>query len=309
MLVQCVGPRIRICGYRGNVLGKSIGKRGISVFHGVSETLIHIHNASSVPWVVLIPVGTILLRTITTLPLSIWQRKRIVKQQELRKLVQAVPPVTKLRLAASMASRTDNSISSSGSVAGELVNGGSRSLTPEQITLLAVKETRKRQKRLFAKYNVQMWKNFILPLVQIPLWVTLSMGIRTLTEKRLLETNSGELLNSIVPPTLDLSLPMDSLPMLVPLVLGSLALANVEYNGKTLTTTRASNAGIILAPNDHSRASQAMTSILNMSRFGCIFMMGISSQAPLLLSLYWISSQLYSFTQNLVLNWLWPYER
>lgn len=310
MWIQRVGSRVGIRECRaGNALGTFIGKRRISVFQGVSETLISIHNASSLPWVVLIPVGTILLRTVTTLPLSIWQRKRIVKQQELRKLVQAVPPVTKLRLAASTA---ENSITSSGSATSELLGGStarSRTLTPEQITLLAVKETRKRQKRLFAKYNVQMWKNAILPLVQVPLWVTVSMGIRALTEKRLLETNTGELLNSIVPPTLDLTLPLDSLPMLIPLVLGSLALTNVEYNGKALTSTRASNAGIELATDEHSRAAQAMASILNLSRFGCIFMMGISFQAPLLLSLYWISSQLYSFTQNLILNWLWTYER
>ncbi|QLL33216.1 hypothetical protein HG536_0E01270 [Torulaspora globosa] len=314
MLIHRIGPRVSIreC-LAGNSLGTSISKRKISVFQGVSETLIHIHSASSLPWVVLIPLGTILLRTVTTLPLSVWQRKRIVKQQELRKLVQAIPPVTKLRLAASTASRSENSITSSGSATGELPNGGStarsRTLTPEQITLLAVKETRKRQKRLFAKYNVQMWKNAVLPLVQMPLWVTLSMGIRSLTEKRLLETNTGQLLNSIVPPTLDLSLPLEPLPMLVPLILGSLALINVEYNGKALSSTRASNAGIVLATDEHSRAAQGMASILNISRFGCIFMMGISSQAPLLLSLYWISSQLYSFTQNLILNWLWPYER
>lgn len=314
MLSRCLGPRLNVHGVRaGGRLGSSVGKRNLSLFQGVSETLIGIHDATSLPWVVLIPLGTILLRTVTTLPLSIWQRKRIVKQQELRKLVQAVPPVTKLRLAASTASRSDNTITSSGSATSDLSDGASsgrsRTLTPEQITLLAVKETRKRQKRLFTKYGVQMWKNAVLPLVQIPIWVTLSMGIRTLTEKRLIETTHVELLNSVIPQTLDLSLPLDSLPMLVPLVLGSLALTNVEYNGKMLSSTRASNAGIVLATDEHSRAAQSMASILSMSRFGCIFMMGVSSQASLLLSLYWISSQLYSFIQNLILNWLWPYER
>lgn len=310
MLVTSLAPRIRV----RSAFGLHSSRRGFSVFQGVSDALITAHNASGLPWVVLIPLGTIALRTVTTLPLSIWQRRRIVKQQELRKLIQAIPPVTKLRLAATTASRNDKiPITSSGSTVSEVPTtdtpSRSRTLTPDQITLLAVKETRKRQKRLFDKYNVQMWKNVVLPLVQIPLWVTLSMGIRTLTEKRVLETNHYDILSAYLPTSLDLSLPLDSLPMLLPMILGSLALTNVEYNGKMLTSTRASDAGIKVATDEFSRISQSMRSILNVSRFSCIFMMGISSQAPLLLSLYWISSQAFSFIQNLILNWLWPYER
>lgn len=310
MLVSSCTSRASLRG----VIGLQSNKRSFSMFQGVSDALVTIHTASGLPWVVLIPLGTIALRTVTTLPLSIWQRKRIVKQQELRKLVQAIPPVTKLRLAATTASKIETGpITSSGSAISETPttepSGKNRTLTPEQITLLAVKETRKRQKRLFSKYNVQMWKNIVLPLVQVPLWVTLSMGIRTLTEKKLLETNYYNILSTYIPPNLDLSLPLDSLPMLLPMILGSFALTNVEYNGKMLTSTKASDAGIKVATDEFSKISQSMTSILNISRFSCIFMMGISSQAPLLLSLYWISSQAYSFIQNLVLNWLWPYER
>lgn len=314
MLLGCASSTIRLNGFKlCSKLGTAVGRRRISMFQGVSDTLITLHNATSLPWVVLIPLSTILLRTATTLPLSIWQRRRIVKQQQLRKLIQAVPPVTKLRLAASQTSKSENTITSSGCATSDLDTSGPSArtpvLSPEQITLLAVKETRKRQKMLFSKYKVQMWKNAVLPLVQVPIWVTLSMGIRTLTEKRLLESNNCDILETAIPRTLDLSLPLDSLPMLVPLVLGSLALTNVEYNGKMLSATKASDAGIRVATDEHSRASQSMASILNISRFSCIFMMGISSQAPLLLSLYWISSQLYSFIQNLILNWLWPYER
>ena len=183
-------------------------------------------------------------------------------------------------------------------------------LTPEQITLLAVKETRKRQKLLFKKYGVQMWKNALLPLVQIPLWVTVSMGIRTLTENPLREKlyNNGWLSSVGIDENLYLSEPLEAYPFAVPLVLGTLSMLNVEYNGKVIQGDSAKNLGLKLRA-DNSRLQLGIQTILNVTRIGTVFMMGFSSQTALLLSLYWISSQLYSLLQNIFLNWLWPYQR
>ncbi|GAV52330.1 hypothetical protein ZYGR_0AG03210 [Zygosaccharomyces rouxii] len=295
-------------------LPNRIGRRHFSLFQNVSDTFVTLHEATSIPWMILIPLTTIGLRTCLTLPLSIWQRKRIIKQQELRKVVQAIPPVTKLRLAAATnaASKANDEITSSGSIVKEEeqpVQTKPQRLTPDQITLLAVKETRKRQKRLYGKYNVQMWKNAVLPLVQIPLWITVSMGLRNLTEKRLLENHEWSPIKHFFPANLDLSLPWDEMPMVAPLILGTISLINVEYNGRVMTSTATSRAGIETAPDEHSRMSQGIKSILNVSRLSCIFMMGISSQASILLSLYWVSSQFYSLIQNIFLDWLWPYQR
>lgn len=295
-------------------LPNRVSRRQFSLFQNVSETFVSLHEAVPLPWMILIPLTTIGLRTCLTLPLSIWQRKRVIKQQELRKVVQAIPPVTKLRLAAATngASKANDEITSSGSIVKEEEQPTQikpQKLTPDQITLLAVKETRKRQKRLFGKYNVQMWKNAILPLVQIPLWITVSMGLRNLTEKRLLETHDWSSVTHFFPANLDLSLPWDETPMVAPLILGTLSLINVEYNGKVMTSTSTSRTGIETASSEHSRLSQSIKAILNISRLSCIFMMGISSQASILLSLYWISSQFYSLIQNIFLNWLWPYQR
>ena len=51
----------------------------------------------------------------------------------------------------------------------------------EQILLLSAKEARKRQKELFAKNGVQLWKNFILPAFQVPLWIMMSITMRDLS--------------------------------------------------------------------------------------------------------------------------------
>lgn len=289
----------------------------------MADAFVELHGVTGLPWLVLIPTTTFALRTVFTLPLSIWQRKRIVKQQELRKVVQSVPPVVKLRLASVASRAQEESLSSSGNVSSkeetaELMSRQKRQLTPQQITMLALKEMRSRQKNLFRKYDVQMWKNIVLPLVQVPLWVTVSMGIRKLSEGKIIDSNlpHSHALQELVETdwittigSLDLSLPIDSAPMLLPVILGTISMMNVEYNGNMMQATMIGNAGIKTATDTSSRASQTLNSILSATRLGTIFMIGVSTQASTLLTLYWISSQAYSFIQNRILDWLWPYQR
>ncbi|CAL9732151.1 cytochrome c oxidase assembly protein Cox18p, mitochondrial [Monosporozyma unispora] len=249
------------------------------------------HELTGIPWVVLIPLTTVTLRTVFTLPISIMQRKRIVKQQELRKISTSSTPIIKSRLAL-------------------LVNdkGNKTKLTPDQIQLLAMKETRKRQKLLFKLYNIPLWKNVMLPLVQIPLWTTLSLSIRNLTSLEI-ERSTKQWFESFNWNGIDLTGPLLDYPMIIPLTLGALSIMNVEYNGKMISRRNTDNVGIEVYRDDQSRINQAMKSILNISRIGCIFMMGVSSQSAVLLSLYWISSQLYSLIQNIILDKMWPYQR
>jgi inner membrane protein COX18 len=233
-----------------------------------------------------------------------------LKQQELRKLVQPITPIIKLRLAAVTNKKSRNAarISSNGSFMPlQLQNAGV--LTPEQITLLAVKETRKRQKKLFKKYNVPLWKNALLPMVQIPLWVTVSMGIRTLTETQLIESFYPSWFSALGFSSFDLSSPLVAMPLLAPILVGTLAVLNVELNGRLMFSSSLSSQGIKTISRNSTRVQEAMTSILNVSRLGCVVMLAMSSQAPFLLSLYWISSQLFSLVQNIILNWIYPYQR
>lgn len=300
------------------------GSRKFGSLQTVADTFVQLHDASGLPWLVLIPSATFALRTALTFPLSVWQRKRIVKQQELRKVVQSVPPVVKLRLVSMTAKANEEELSSSGSKIStkeetvDALQRKKRQLTPEQITMLSLKEMRKRQKSLFKKYNVQMWKNSILPLVQVPLWVSISMGLRTLTNERLVDTNMphGHILQDLSETnwltylgSLDLSLPIDAAPMLLPIILGTVSMINVEYNGKMMQATTIGTSGITTATDTQSAASQTLNSILTATRISTIFLIGVSTQASCLLSLYWISSQVFSLVQNQILDWLWPYQR
>ncbi|KAG0661820.1 Cytochrome c oxidase assembly protein cox18, mitochondrial [Maudiozyma exigua] len=298
-------------------------QRTFATFQTVADTFTTIHETSGIPWLVLIPTITFTLRTVLTLPFSILQRKRIVKQQELRKVVQSMTPIIKVRLAAAKASENEASTKIKEKVTitsrKDLIEGKkpmtdmmkqetTKQLTPEQIVLVAAKETRKRQKTIFKQHKVQMWKNMILPLVQIPLWCTVSMGIRKLTEWKI-EGSTHAWFESFKFHDIDLTGPLEIYPMVIPITLGIVSILNVEYNGKMLLRRTTDVVGIETYRDDNSRLTQGIKSVLNVSRIGAVFMMGVSSQASILLSLYWISSNLYSLLQNIILDFLWPYQK
>lgn len=292
---------------------KRCGASQFSTFQAVGTAFMQLHDFTGLPWVVLVPGGTIVLRSVLTLPLSIWQRKRFIKQQKLRKLVQAVSPVVKLRLAAAVNSKNGLAeVTGLGHRKRDDIGSNLKAseLTAEQIIFLSFKEMRKRQKALFKKHDVQIWKNAVLPIIQVPLWVSISMGLRQLTEQTIKESNTitnsdynvWNYLNSM-----DLSLPPDQAPLALASILGALAMVNVENNNKMVQTTNTSALNIETADSKRSKSPRAISGIINLSRLLSVLLMIISSQAPILLSLYWISSQLYSILQNTILNWLWPY--
>jgi inner membrane protein COX18 len=263
-----------------------------------------LHAYSGIPWWALIPLTTITLRTVWTLPLAILQRKRTQKQAELRPIVNAMGPILRLKLA----SRAQSAKQKETQQAGELVDGvvpqgaiGGRAaaLTYEQIMLLSAKERRERQKKLFKEHGCQMWKNFTLPLFQIPLWLAMSATFRDLSGWN--EISSNPLDDSLVSEGLywfsDLTVadPMSILPVM----LGTLALTNVEWNFKTMQLHNSSSVR-------RSQRITAFDSVMNMSRLGVVFLMAVSTQAPAALALYWISSNAFSTVQNMVLDYYVP---
>lgn len=305
-------PLNSICSNRVTLRSNiSFQKRSITSFNGIADVFTMLHDNTGLSWLVLIPLTTFTLRTFFTLPLSVMQRKRIVKQQELRKVVQATTPIVRLRLAGAVSEANNRSLDkavSKDTVAESITVSKLKNLTPDQIRILSIKETRNRQKKMFKKYNVQIWKNAMLPLIQMPLWVSVSLGIRSLTELRI-HRSSHEWFESFRCNGVDLIEPWTDYPLVFPIVLGTLSMLNVEYNGRMMSRKNLDSIGIESYTDESSRVTQSFKSILNLSRIGCIFMIGVSSQAPILLSLYWVCSQLYSIIQNVILDYLWPYKR
>lgn len=232
------------------------------------------HAASGLPWPVFIPLMTCSIRFFTTLPLAVWNRRRIARQREVQPLLAASVPIIKVQLAQSVALR------------------GSK-LTPEQINVLAAKERRKRRVALYRELGCQNWKALVLPAVQIPVFVAMSFAVRSLvgfdltgvTEFGNVDQSQFWWFRNLVEP--------DPLGLL-PLGIGALALSNVELNAR-------------LAPQPQGkRGPSAVALIANISRAGSVIFMAISFQAASALQLYWFSSNAFSFLQNKALDRIFP---
>lgn len=258
-----------------------------------------LHALSGLPWWAFIPLTTFSLRAVITLPLAVVQRKRIQKQSSLRPIVSATNPVLKLNLAKKV-QKAQQEIEQNDNTTNPallLLKGSLSNMKYEEILLLAAKETRKRQKTLFKRHGVQIWKNITLPAIQIPLWVGMSVAMRNLSGWSTWDVMKNQALD----PTLysegilwftDLTC---ADPMHVfPLMLGVISLCNVEWTFKTIK--------LLLPSRRRAFRSSLTDAMANVSRMAVVFMMAISLHAPVSLVLYWFSSQLFSLLQNIVMD-------
>ena len=289
-----------------------------------AEMLVAFHDFSLIPWWALIPLTTFTLRTVWTFPLALWQRKRLQRQNLFRPIVSGMNPILKLKLgdrvmkyrsqgSGSQGSGSQGSGSQgSGSIGSGSIGPGSGSQGPgsghplasmsyEQIVLLAAKECRKRQKALFKTHDISLWKNLLLPAFQIPLWVAMSLTMR--------QVSGWMSWNSIANKPMSPSLAHEGFGWIqdlstfdhwhiTPVVLGIVSLCNVEWTAAALAGARA-RVSMSLRPT----FSQAM---VNVGKMSVVFMMVVAINAPSAVCLYWISSQVYSLIQNVVLDKAYP---
>ncbi|CAM9019704.1 unnamed protein product [Wickerhamomyces anomalus] len=276
----------------------------MEVIDYLTATLQTIHTVSGIPWWALIPLTTIAFRSCWTLPIAILQRKRTQKQNELRPIINAMGPVLRLKLAskaqaAQVSNQKLNQVGGVDALMNNAAPSAASSLNYEQIMLLSVKERRERQKKLFKQHNCQLYKNFLLPAFQIPLWVAMSFTFRNLSGWT--DITSKPLDSSLIHEGIfwfqDLTV-MDPLGIM-PVALGVLALTNVEWNYKTMELQNFSSAKRSLRPT-------AFDAVMNISRISIVFLMAVCTQAPAALGLYWISSNAFSSVQNMLLDYYLP---
>ncbi|ANB14874.1 Cox18p [Sugiyamaella lignohabitans] len=270
----------------------------ISLVEPVHDAFQHLHTWSGLEWHALIPLTTILLRSTFTLPISILNRLRTRKQVELQPLLSGMGPILKARLASSKAAQQGL-------------------LTREQIEVLTVKEKRKQRIKLFKKFKCQTWKNLTLPLVQIPIWIEMSMVIRSMCGWSALKGIPSE--PSFLSDSfwwysdLIVSDPYYALP----LAIGAVSMANIEWNvlsNLSPAARRERELKEVARSNPDSEKELTMAGqsgvsgpsipviLTNMARGGTIIFITIAMQAPTALCLYWFSSNAYSLVQNILLD-------
>lgn len=277
-----------------------------SMINSLTSLFQTIHNYTEIKWCFLIPISTFFLRTLMTFPISLYQRKIIQKQNELRPIISGTSPILKFNLAkrfeeAKLYKEKNNKdcIKSKKT----LPLSHLAELGTESLFFIVKKEVKKRQKILFKKHNVQLWKNIILPTVQIPLWITISLVMRQLTDWK-----SWIRIENI---PLDKSLSQGGLWWftdltrydeyhIIPFFIGIFYFINAQYAAKSHR----------IQENEKNKNFQSAIKNLFelLSRVSTIFLITISSYAPVALSLYWISSQFYSFLQNFFFDKYLPIE-
>ncbi|XBW38611.1 hypothetical protein QEN19_004200 [Hanseniaspora menglaensis] len=266
----------------------------------IPEFITKFQQWSGLPYYQLVPLTTISIKLLVSLPISIWNRKLLIKQNGLRSLTKAMSPVYKMKLTA------HNNISN-------------HKLTPDQVRLLSMKQQRKQQKIVFKDSKAQLWKNLLQPLTQLPIWVGFTYGIRelpaylaqnpqqsssestsTLSEPEV-QTNNlvDESLGDIFP-LLDVY-GLNLTPVLISTVLGCISLLNVEHYSKVLSKRQwydlgKEHNGIILR-----------NGLIQVSRMFCLGLVFTSFQQTDLLVCFWIVSQFGQWIVNKIVD-LWKFE-
>lgn len=235
----------------------------------VHTALTSLHQFTGLSWPVLIPLTTIGLRLALTTPLAVLNRKRAQKQAKLAPLLQAMVPVFKAQLAAGAAAKRHE-------------------LTAEQIGVLATKERRKQRISLYKEAKCQNWRMLLLPAIQIPLFVAMSLTLRSMCgwsvldsiplEQGFTEQGFGWIQSLDRPDNYGI----------LPLAVGAFSLGNVELHSRALPT--------------NSQGPSVAAALINFSRFGCVLFMAMAFQAPSAIGLYWLSSNAFSFVQTALMD-------
>ncbi|RCH81476.1 membrane insertase cox18 [Rhizopus stolonifer] len=231
-----------------------------------NEQIIHIIHNTGLPWWATIVSSTILLRSCLTFPIAVYQQQSIGKMINLAPMVQSWGETLKTQ------------------VGKQSVRQGWH-YTRYQAELQ--KRYSQKVKEIYAHYGCSRWKLLLLPYIQIPLFVSMSLSLRHVAAMPLpwwgqtAETPASGLSDEGLGWFMDLTVADPT--MMVPFLIGAGNLINVELN----------------AWYANKAQSKKQTIITNVLRGVSIAFVPIAAQTPMAIGLYWLSSAWYSVAQNL----------
>eukprot|EP00052_Salpingoeca_macrocollata_P003749 m.37512 g.37512 ORF g.37512 m.37512 type:complete len:342 (-) comp13618_c0_seq2:104-1129(-) len=176
----------------------------------LAQGLEWLQESTGLPWWATILTTTIVLRSTITLPLAVYQRKVLAKAELLQPTILEWRKALQYKLA---------------------VLGRRENKSAEQVTEELNKELRKVVKQEYQNNGCQPWKFYVPIFAQIPLWITLTLGLRHMMSTEMAgicPTLFLSLRDSSVLWVHDLTLPDASLGL--PLWIAACTLLNVEMN-------------------------------------------------------------------------------
>ncbi|XP_071808513.1 cytochrome c oxidase assembly protein COX18, mitochondrial-like [Asterias amurensis] len=243
-----------------------LASKPVQVAQSLLETF---HDVTGLPWWASIILSTFLFRGVLTLPLGVYT-------QYIKAKVERLQPEIVLMTKGVFVRRFGARAKAEG-------------WSEKKVEMTLVRLSKHCSKELFVRDNCHPAKGSILLLVQLPLWVCLSLSLRNMTG-----TFGGAVYldpASVVPglstegalwlTDLTLTDPYYILPVLV----GLLNLCNIEL--------------MALQSNQASRTQRYFTNFL---RGVSVCMIPISAYVPTAMTLYWATSAFYGLGQNLLLK-------
>ncbi|KAJ2850524.1 hypothetical protein IWW36_001842 [Coemansia brasiliensis] len=231
------------------------------------------------PWWAAIAGTTIAMRLLLVTPLSIYQQRMIKRQHKLQRIQEAWQPILRSSLEMKLQMQ-------------------GKQLSVKEFDKQLAKNIRKKHSRMMMKQGCHPLFSIMLPLCQLPIWVSLSSALRHLCglPVRFLD---GE--NAAFVPAQGMSsegilwftdlLAVDS-TMHLPLILWTV------YMGNAVLTHWRTKRRVLMG--QVSSQTPIMRSIVATMYVLPFFMVYISSFQPAAIVFYWILSASFGLTQNLI---------
>ncbi|XP_061541126.1 cytochrome c oxidase assembly protein COX18, mitochondrial isoform X1 [Phycodurus eques] len=228
--------------------------------HLAEDFLVQVQQTSGLPWWIAIAVSTLSVRTLITLPLAAYQMRLLAKVEALQTEI------------AALAKRLRYEVS---------IRAEERGWTDKQSRFQFRKNLRRLVSQLYVRDNCHPLKASLLVWVQLPLWISLSLALRNLS-------NQDSPLQACLATGGALWFPdltsSDS-TWLLPLALGLTNLLIVE-----VFSLQRSNPSSV-----HKLLTNAMRGL-------SLLMIPIAANVPSSMALYWLCSSLVGLGHNLLLR-------
>ncbi|KAI9363979.1 60Kd inner membrane protein-domain-containing protein [Zopfochytrium polystomum] len=225
-------------------------------------------------WWMAVVIGTVAFRTALTLPLAVVQRRRMKRWLEVQGLIEGW--ASTLKEGEKRRSRMS-------------MGGGGGAADGVE------KKFRAKVRQLYSQHRCHPLQTFLLPWVQIPLFVTISLALRSMVAFPLPS------LFGLIPAGTDPLVPLPGLSeggvlwfvnltqpdptVLLPIMVGALNWANVEVNMSNIAKPTARQKALKLLFQ-----SVALVTV------------PVATQVPAIIALYWVTSSGYSLLQNYLIR-------
>ncbi|KAL2916162.1 hypothetical protein HK105_204253 [Polyrhizophydium stewartii] len=217
------------------------------------------------PWYLTIILTTVFLRSVATLPLAIQNRRRHRRLQAIAPLLSAWENTMGMRMR--MNAQTGADLMSD--------------------TTLK-KQFKEKASELYRIHRCHPFYTFLLPWVQVPLFITTSFAIRWLVAFPVPWLGTPP---QIAPGmNVEGALWFDDLTvadptLITPILVGCLHLVNIEINAA-------------LRPRVDKRPTKGQLAFRFFMRSVAVFMIPVAAHVPMAITLYWLTSAGYSLVQN-----------